>query len=128
VAVVDTNCDPDLVDYVIPGNDDALRAIRSSLHGCRRGAGRKERALQKELEEEKLAAEREAKGLRRARLRPGDDRRRRESAEMALPEQPLSVRRLKMLPTARARPEASTQVGDRQGFEPKLLVLSRESA
>lgn len=28
VAVVDTNCDPDAVDYVIPGNDDALRAIR----------------------------------------------------------------------------------------------------
>ena len=28
VGVVDTNCDPDEVDYVIPGNDDALRAIR----------------------------------------------------------------------------------------------------
>jgi len=28
VAVVDTNCDPDEVDYVIPGNDDALRAIK----------------------------------------------------------------------------------------------------
>src|SRR5262245_38932729 len=28
VAVVDTNCDPDLVDYKIPGNDDAIRAIR----------------------------------------------------------------------------------------------------
>ena len=28
VAIVDTNCDPDLVDYVIPGNDDAIRAIQ----------------------------------------------------------------------------------------------------
>lgn len=28
VAIVDTDCDPDLIDYVIPGNDDALRAIR----------------------------------------------------------------------------------------------------
>ncbi len=28
VAVVDTNCEPDLIDYVIPGNDDAIRAIR----------------------------------------------------------------------------------------------------
>jgi len=28
VALVDTNCDPDLVDYVIPGNDDAIRAIK----------------------------------------------------------------------------------------------------
>jgi small subunit ribosomal protein S2 len=28
VAIVDTNCDPDEVDYVIPGNDDAIRAVR----------------------------------------------------------------------------------------------------
>lgn len=28
VAIVDTNCDPDVVDYVIPGNDDAIRSIR----------------------------------------------------------------------------------------------------
>lgn len=28
IAIVDTNCDPDLIDYVIPGNDDAIRAIR----------------------------------------------------------------------------------------------------
>ncbi len=28
VAVVDTNCDPDNIDYIIPGNDDAIRAIR----------------------------------------------------------------------------------------------------
>ncbi|ARU42725.1 30S ribosomal protein S2 [Armatimonadetes bacterium Uphvl-Ar2] len=28
VAIVDTNCDPDIVDYVIPGNDDAIRSIR----------------------------------------------------------------------------------------------------
>ena len=28
VAITDTNCDPDVVDYVIPGNDDAIRAIK----------------------------------------------------------------------------------------------------
>ena len=28
VALVDTNCDPDLIDYVIPGNDDAIRAVK----------------------------------------------------------------------------------------------------
>ena len=28
IAIVDTNCDPDLIDYVIPGNDDAIRAIK----------------------------------------------------------------------------------------------------
>ena len=46
VAVVDTNCDPSEVDYVIPGNDDALRAIRlftskiadSVIEGAQAGA------------------------------------------------------------------------------------------
>ena len=28
VAIADTNCDPDEIDYPIPGNDDAIRAIR----------------------------------------------------------------------------------------------------
>ena len=68
VGIVDTNCDPDLVDYVIPGNDDALRAIRlftsriadAVLEG-------KDAALQKQLEEEKLAAERAAEELEAAR-------------------------------------------------------------
>ena len=31
VAIVDTNCDPDEVDYVIPGNDDAIRGIKLIL-------------------------------------------------------------------------------------------------
>ena len=28
VAIIDTNCDPDEVDYAIPGNDDAIRAVK----------------------------------------------------------------------------------------------------
>lgn len=28
VAIVDTNCDPDVIDYIIPGNDDAIRAVK----------------------------------------------------------------------------------------------------
>ncbi len=68
VAVVDTNCDPDVVDYVIPGNDDALRAIRlftsriadAVLEG-------KDAALQKQLEAEKIAAEKAAEELEAAR-------------------------------------------------------------
>jgi small subunit ribosomal protein S2 len=28
VAIVDTNCDPEEIDYVIPGNDDAIRAVK----------------------------------------------------------------------------------------------------
>lgn len=54
IALVDTNCDPDDVDYVIPGNDDAIRAIRlfSSriADACLEGKQRREEKLQDEVE------------------------------------------------------------------------------
>lgn len=50
VGIVDTNCDPDEIDYIIPGNDDAIRAIRlfTSLmaDACLEGLGLREEALQ----------------------------------------------------------------------------------
>jgi small subunit ribosomal protein S2 len=68
VAIVDTNCNPDLVDHVIPGNDDALRAIR--LFAARIAdailEGR-QAALEKQLEAEKIAAEKAAEELEAAR-------------------------------------------------------------
>ena len=36
VAVVDTNCDPDIIDFVIPGNDDAIRVVEPDVPGHRR--------------------------------------------------------------------------------------------
>jgi small subunit ribosomal protein S2 len=45
VAITDTNCDPDLVDYVIPGNDDAIRSVRlitaAVADACIYGAARR---------------------------------------------------------------------------------------
>src|SRR5271163_3273340 len=57
VAVVDTNCNPDEIDYVIPGNDDAIRAIKLFSHliaeSCVEGA----RSFQEKLKgDERLAA------------------------------------------------------------------------
>jgi small subunit ribosomal protein S2 len=52
VAIVDTNCDPDLIDFIIPGNDDAIRAIKlitgKIADACLEGI---------ELYKEKVAAE-----------------------------------------------------------------------
>jgi small subunit ribosomal protein S2 len=54
VAVVDTNCDPDEIDYVIPGNDDAIRAIRlftnKMADACAEGAEAREEALRSDRE------------------------------------------------------------------------------
>lgn len=60
VAIVDTNCDPDLIDYVIPGNDDAIRAVRlfsskiadAVLEGKRLQEERLQRELEGQLPEE----------------------------------------------------------------------------
>ena len=59
VAIVDTNCDPDEIDYLIPGNDDAIRAIRlitsriaqASLEGKQRLEERRQAEADKTSEE-----------------------------------------------------------------------------
>lgn len=54
IAVVDTNCDPDLIDYVVPGNDDAIRSINlltsRAADSCLEGAKRLEERRQAEAE------------------------------------------------------------------------------
>ncbi len=62
VAIVDTNCDPEEIDYIIPGNDDAIRAIRlitsKIAEACLEGKAKYEEALaaatDKEMEEEMM--------------------------------------------------------------------------
>jgi len=74
VAIVDTNCDPDEIDYIIPGNDDAIRAIRliSSriADACIEGKARYEEKLQAEADKEKIE-EQEVPDVS-ADLKPGE--------------------------------------------------------
>lgn len=61
VAIVDTNCDPDVVDYVIPGNDDAIRAIKlfvaSIADACLQGLAKSEERESLEEQEEQTSPE-----------------------------------------------------------------------
>jgi len=61
VAVVDTNCDPDMIDHVIPGNDDAIRAINlltsRIADACIEGAHRLEERRQAEADKGREAEE-----------------------------------------------------------------------
>jgi len=56
IAIVDTNCDPDEIDYVIPGNDDAIRAVRlfstKIADAVIEGKRLREEELQRDIEEE----------------------------------------------------------------------------
>ena len=61
VGVVDTNCDPDMIDFIIPGNDDAIRAIKlfagSIADACLEGAARMRdvAGAEQKMEDEKRA-------------------------------------------------------------------------
>jgi small subunit ribosomal protein S2 len=56
VAIVDSNCDPDEIDYIIPGNDDAIRAIRlltsRIADACVAGKARYEEKMQAEADKD----------------------------------------------------------------------------
>ena len=74
VAIVDTNCDPDDIDYIIPGNDDAIRAIRlissrvadACLEGAERFAEKQQAEADKDVEEESEVS------VASAELKPGE--------------------------------------------------------
>jgi small subunit ribosomal protein S2 len=61
ISVIDTNCDPDMVDYKVPGNDDAIRAIRlfcaAIADAINEGKTLYEQTLVKGKEEDRAAAE-----------------------------------------------------------------------
>lgn len=74
VAIVDTNCDPDEIDYIIPGNDDAIRAIRlitsRVADACQEGKERLAEKQQAEADKEtEVKSEVEAVS---AELKPGE--------------------------------------------------------
>jgi small subunit ribosomal protein S2 len=75
VAIVDTNCDPDDIDHIIPGNDDAIRAIRlitsRIAEACIEGARRHEE--KKQAEADKAAADEQSEiAAVSSELKPGE--------------------------------------------------------
>lgn len=86
IGIVDTNCDPDEVDYVIPGNDDALRSIR--LFASRvadavvEGRGLRESAM---AEQQRVDAEVAASQEASRTVRPANIRRPQRPVEAATP-------------------------------------------
>jgi small subunit ribosomal protein S2 len=73
VAIVDTNCDPDDIDHVIPGNDDAIRAIRlvtsKMADACIEGTDRYKERQQAEADKGEDETELESAA---ADLKPGE--------------------------------------------------------
>jgi small subunit ribosomal protein S2 len=84
IGLTDTNCDPDPVDYVIPGNDDAIRSCKIVIEAI--GDVVAERATRFRAEEERARLEREERERREAEeqaRREEEERRRREAEDEA---------------------------------------------
>jgi len=125
VAIVDTNCDPDLVDWVIPGNDDALRSIRLFTSRIAEAVIEGRRAAEeKRLQAEKIAAEQRADELERERemaamgmgegMRPEAG----EGEDSAFKETPSSVAAAEDVADGRVRvPKTKRKPGGRRGDE-----------
>jgi len=79
VAIADTNCDPDEIDFIIPGNDDAIRAIRlicsKIADACIEGHNMAEERLraEAELQKEREQAEAEAQVLEEGKAEKGPE-------------------------------------------------------
>lgn len=92
IAVVDTNCDPDDIDYVIPGNDDAIRAIKLFSHLIAESCVEGNQVFQEKVKADaKLAAQlaaEEAEGGKKVSRFEGDiDLRGPDEAEVAAQEE-----------------------------------------
>jgi small subunit ribosomal protein S2 len=123
IGLVDTNCDPDPVDFVIPGNDDAIRSCKVIIDGiadvardnaqlfrAQEEAARREREEQERKEAEEKA-QREAEEQER---REAEERARREAEEAGFsPDEPATP--------SGTRPEAAAGAGaprERRTFDP----------
>jgi small subunit ribosomal protein S2 len=107
IGLVDTNCDPDPVDYVIPGNDDAIRSCKVIIDAIASVAA--DNAQRFRAEEEAARREREEQERREA-----EERARREAEEAGFsPDEPATP--------SGTRPEAATGAGaprERRTFDP----------
>jgi small subunit ribosomal protein S2 len=119
IGLVDTNCDPEMVDYVIPGNDDAMRSCEIVIGTIgeaiaeARGKFLQEEQARREAEERERAR-REAEEQER-RAKEAEEQARREAEEKA--RQEAEARAAQESQQAPAPAEAGTGGGDQEGAQ-----------
>jgi len=103
IGLVDTNCDPDGIDYVIPGNDDAIRSCSAVTHAIGDAVAQQHAAWV--AEEERARQERERREAEEQARREAEEQARREAEERAAAEA-AAAEAAAAAPEA-ARPEAA---------------------
>jgi small subunit ribosomal protein S2 len=135
VAVVDTNCDPDLIQYVIPGNDDAIRAgtlmcrviadavEEGRLIASRRGGGAAAAAATRTAEDEARVAQQQAEARRQAALQAQE----REARIASTRPEPSAPAAETDAPAAPATPDTSDTADTPVADEPAAETTTEES-
>lgn len=128
VAVVDSNCDPDVIDYIIPGNDDAIRAIKlfatHMADACLEGAALyeeyKAKEAKKAAEEAKIA---EAEAKKAAAEAKKAEKAKKEAAKKAAPKKAAAK---KEAPKKDAPKKAAAKKEDKPKAEAKADEVKKE--
>ncbi len=107
IGLVDTNCDPDGIDYVIPGNDDAIRSCAVITKAI--GDSVSQAATMYRAEQERLAAERAQREAEERARREQEERERRENEERALARAAAESAALKEKEAAEAAAKAAAE-------------------
>jgi small subunit ribosomal protein S2 len=100
VALVDTNCNPENVDYIIPGNDDAIRSIRIFIQAAAAACNEGAEYFQKSLTERESKAQASAKGA------PAPGKPRQSAGKDGGPKVEVVGKPADAAPVAEAKPEA----------------------
>jgi small subunit ribosomal protein S2 len=126
IGLVDTNCDPDGIDYVIPGNDDAIRSCAAITQAIGEVVSQGHNVFR--AEEERARQERERREAEERERRQAEERARQEAEEQARldaeeqgrQEAEERARREAQATEAQAAPatEAQTQAGEPEPTEP----------
>lgn len=128
VAVVDSNSDPDGIDYVIPGNDDARRAIRLYLQGIvnalldARAIARSEMEAREELIEVKDQPLKKAKSAAKPKEAAAVITKK-EAAQKAVAEKAKPAVADKVAVTADKKPAVATQVAEKDDAKPEAKAV-----
>ncbi len=129
IAIVDTNCDPDLIDYVIPGNDDALRSVKLFTNTVSEAVAAGRSIWDVKVAEERRAreeAERE-EAARAAAAKAAAEARRAEREKAAAEAREAEAREAKAAKEARAK-EAKAQGEEAAAAKPSAKPEKTEES
>ncbi len=124
IGLVDTNCDPDGIDYVIPGNDDAIRSCAAVTHAI--GDVVAESHAVWVAEEERARLERERREAEEQARREAEEQARREAEEQAKREAEEQARREAEAAAAPA-PEAAAAAPEATAPAPEAAAAAPEA-